>query len=524
MSITMDYSNVSANNDSYDAFTACCELTVNGAAGHDIKLTRPFAQINFGTEDYAQAVKTNMTVKKSAFKVRPYQTLNLWTGDVSNQATEYVTFALDTIPMLQGAGETFPIEGFDYIGMNYILAPKDKETTDFYFLIDENQQYELHCPNIPIQRNYRTNIYGNLFTCPNNFFVYIDPVYETDEYEEEVQYETWDGSISEDVEPTADGKYHIYYGSQLANIFQQADYGYNFEGDVIVLENNLDMGGFEWTPIGAYGDGADWDFRGTFDGQGHTIKNFCRTGNSVPNAGLFGITTNATIRNLILEDVKVIHNTNGNLPTGVLLGWGTNTKVSNITVKGHIEVEGNHYVGGVIGCLDSSSEVSNITVEADNDSYVLANCLNSQVSCGGVIGYSDRCTKFENITSNINVTATNATNHVAHVGGILGYSYSSGVFTNCTATGNVTLNNVCESTATPNPYTMTIGGIVGSQSSNTGITFNNCSFSGELKSYSNDEDVTATVKENNSYWESCGWFHISGTSTPYVPTSKINVN
>ncbi len=547
MSVTIDYSKAKANQDSYDAFTACQEFKVNGSSTYRVTLRRPFAQINFGSDDLNNLTGTGLTVTKSAFKVRPYQSLNLFSGEVGNKSEQYVTFSLEKMPkdqltlVTKGVkedhsddvyeGETFPVAGFEYVAMNYILAPTNKETTDFYLLVDDDE-YELHCPNIPIQRNYRTNIYGSLFLRQNNFVVSIDPVYYEDEDDEDddelISYETWDSSIATTLEKSKDGKYHIKYGAQLAKVFDNVNRGIdNYANSTIVLDSNLDMGGFVWTPIGAYSEAAgDYDFQGTFDGQDHIIKNF-RTKENVAAAGLFGSTSYAEIKNLIIEDATVIHNTNGPLTTGILIGDAWKTKISNITIRGDIYVEGNHKVGGVFGELREGCEISNIKVEANKDSKVVAKTYNEGVSVGGVIGHNQLGTAINNITSNLDVIAYNSmsesgTKYPAYVGGFIGNNYTSITFTNCTITGNVTLYNVCTSTDTPNPYTMTIGGIVGSQNNYSNIVFKQCTFGGALTCYDNGTDITSTVKAANTKSDFCGWFNLGNTIFDYSSHVLIN--
>ena len=49
--VTVNYLKMGANSEKYDAFYASDDLTVNGPVSKTIKLYRPFAQINFGTND-----------------------------------------------------------------------------------------------------------------------------------------------------------------------------------------------------------------------------------------------------------------------------------------------------------------------------------------------------------------------------------------------------------------------------------------------------------------------------------------
>ena len=67
-------------------------------------------------------------------------------------------------------------------------------------------------------------------------------------------------------------------------------------GAYAVLTANIDLNNEPWTPIGPDRDSA---YTGTFDGQGHTVKNLSVTVNVQPGrAGLFGCVKDGTIRKL----------------------------------------------------------------------------------------------------------------------------------------------------------------------------------------------------------------------------------
>jgi hypothetical protein len=529
MSLTIDYSKAEANQDSYDAFTACYEFKVNGSSKHEVVLRRPFAQINFGTDDLDQLTGTGITVTKSAFKVRPYQSLNLFSGEVGDQAEDYMTFDLTQIPAT--TDEAFPVAGFEYVAMNYILAPVDKETTDFYLLVDDDE-YELHCPNIPIQRNYRTNIYGSLFLRPNNFIVSIDSRYYEDDNKKDdlLSYETWDGSVADVVIPDTEGVIHIKYGAQLARLFYKCNRNeQHYADNKIVLESNLDMGGFDWTPIAANGDGSTDEpcFMGEFDGQGHTIKNF-RINGEYGFAGVFGMVSDAYIHDLIIEDATVVNSkTDDVCHTGLLLACGRDTDIENITIKGNVSVNGSFYAGTIAGELQDGS-LSNITIDVDENSCVTLNNAAGYGYCGGVVGF-DNGVDVSDITSNINAvaystTAENGNKNVSCIGGFTGGCYEGTVFNSCKISGNVTLYNSIEYDGTPNPFIMTIGGIAGTQyvTTSPSITFNSCSYTGRMVCYHNNKSVSKTVRENNSNWKYCGW--LCGSGDPVTNENKVKVN
>ena len=178
--VTVDYTGVTSNNENYDAFFACETFTVTERVQvEEITLKRPFAQLNIGASDYAASALAGYTPTHSYVKVSNiYNTLNLWDGSVTN-ATE-VAFNFADIKR----DEVFPVAGYEYIAMNYLLVSKDKELVDIEFKYTDNAE-SINKENtktraigsVPVQRNYRTNIYGDLFTSDVDVKVTIDPIY-----------------------------------------------------------------------------------------------------------------------------------------------------------------------------------------------------------------------------------------------------------------------------------------------------------------------------------------------------------
>ena len=62
--------------------------------------------------------------------------------------------------------------------------------------------------------------------------------------------EKWSGTVSA-TPPKNDGNtYHIYTGEELAWVAQQTREGISFEGKTILLEDDINLNGQEWMPIG----------------------------------------------------------------------------------------------------------------------------------------------------------------------------------------------------------------------------------------------------------------------------------
>ncbi len=183
--VTVDYTNMKANEENLDAFYRCYEYTAGTDVENPIKLYRPFSQLNVGTKDLAAAKASGFNTDVATTEVKVtgiYNTLNLVDGAVSGDAER--TFAFNEIP----TGETFPKADYDYLSMDYMLVAADKANVDVDWKItDKNTTINRHFANVPVQRNYRTNIYGNLLTSATDFNVEIEPNFNKPDYEYTVQ-------------------------------------------------------------------------------------------------------------------------------------------------------------------------------------------------------------------------------------------------------------------------------------------------------------------------------------------------
>lgn len=173
----MDYSKVNNNSDNCDAFFKKETITVSGNQSVDVKLTRPFAQVNIGTDDFDAAKASGLEVTQTEVVAKAFATLNLATGKVADEADR--TFTMKAIPTASD-GE-FPVAGgYKYLSMDYLLVGADKATVDVAFNYGGPQSRTF--TNVPVQRNYRTNIYGSLLTNTTDFNVVIEPAFATTNY------------------------------------------------------------------------------------------------------------------------------------------------------------------------------------------------------------------------------------------------------------------------------------------------------------------------------------------------------
>ena len=194
--VSVDYDNVTSNNEDYDAFFNWITIEVKGAQTESVKLYRPFAQLNIGTSDIVAASQAGYTLQKTQVKVKAYETLNLWDKTVADMTDVVVDFKAADYPNYDANAdyclkpstaegyEAFPVSGYEYMAMNYLLRPVDKELVDVEFSFystspeGEGELKERKYVSVPVQRNWRTNIYGQLITSEVDVNVEIVPAFD----------------------------------------------------------------------------------------------------------------------------------------------------------------------------------------------------------------------------------------------------------------------------------------------------------------------------------------------------------
>ena len=192
MTVDYDADKTTCNDETRDAFYAYQEFTVDKNTTIDVKLKRPFAQLNIGAGDFTQSANSGYTPTMSYVKVPAYSTLNFADGTVDGQDVR--EFKLHEIPV---ESEDFPydpdktdaVKPYRYLAMNYILVDADQELVDIEFGHSNGNEGDTRTiGSVPVQRNYRTNIYGNILTSATDINVQIVPDYTGENNEEAPEY------------------------------------------------------------------------------------------------------------------------------------------------------------------------------------------------------------------------------------------------------------------------------------------------------------------------------------------------
>ena len=209
--------------------------------------------------------------------------------------------------------------------------------------------------------------------------------------------------------------------------------GKSYSGKTVKLTADIDLnvdglnGENDWVEIGR---GADHAFKGTFDGQGHTINLVSdqkwTAGYIDTQGGLFGHLNGATVKNLVLTGTMNLHN---NAPT----------------TAGETD-----YIGSIAGAVTGTTLIQNVYSSVNIETRSTKNVETNTWPVG--IGYVAGLVGFipHNTTANITIDSCvyagtiNAANQAKGYSGIMAFTGNGGTktvtITGCVFSGKMTLN------------------------------------------------------------------------------------
>ena len=171
-----------SNNEDRDAFCGMDQLEQHdGAQSKSVELKRPFAQINIATLVPTVAeigydvtpLSSRVLVKKIPVKY------NVFTGEPVDDAVVDVDYTVNLIPE---GNLTVNTTEYKKVAMNYALVPATQDnsaTVEVYYEINTvNGTVKNSIPNVPVKKNYRTNIIGNLLTSNATYTIEVKPGFE----------------------------------------------------------------------------------------------------------------------------------------------------------------------------------------------------------------------------------------------------------------------------------------------------------------------------------------------------------
>ena len=294
------------------------------------------------------------------------------------------------------------------------------------------------------------------------------------------------------VDSDSDGCYEISNAGQLFWFAQQVNVEGNREIKGI-LTADIDLEERPWTPIGSTSENSN-NFRGVFDGDGHTIRGLYVEGGRA-GLGFFGEVRTGTVKNFTIYG-EVVANTDVN------------------------------YVGGVIGSacgLNSNKPDHNGAIIQNITSYVNLTAKTHGIGMvGGFVGYANHETLIENC-SWYGTFDAGEYRVDSGAGGFVGRIYDTATVTirNCGAYG--TVKTAYQSGTYENYATIYIGGFLSYSPSGAKTVLANNLWAGTIINNTNLDPANANLSAYgtmNSDASKTNCYALD--SVPYITTGNDN--
>ena len=431
--VEMIATSYAANDDARDAFFANEEVPVGQQVSSEtFTLTRPFSQVNIITTDAAIIRNANLYPDGAKMVYTAPTKFNLLTGELG-EAKELTAIGV-------------PYEAFDEtspaltLEMDYLFATEEKSALDIVFEASKTGETTVTShsfTNIPVQRNYRTNIKGALLTTTGDWTATIVPGW--NEPGEEVKF-VEAGSVAAANEAFANGATSVKITSvgeettlylpvltdevtiDFANPLEVITVKYGpaptkaagdkpaavniatndvakftvtgisnivwlagnqdalanalnnaAAGQTVALANDITMTG-TWTPL---------ELNADFNGNGHVIKGMNNTSCDPNYAGLFKVSY-SNIKNVTIQNAEFAYGTETlDARGGILVGDMRRGSIENCHVVG-AKFTGYQKVGGLVGFISANAD-NNTDISIKNCSVTNA----TFAACGANDGTDD---------------------------------------------------------------------------------------------------------------------------------------
>lgn len=251
-----------------------------------------------------------------------------------------------------------------------------------------------------------------------------------------------------------------------------------------VLTQDIDMKDVAWTPIGngAYTTANAMTgpaFQGTFDGQGHTVRNLkivVPADAAVGSAwGLFGVLKGATVRNLAIgEGSSVVSTAAAMTAVGAVAGYAYEATIENCENRAAIDIQGGgdnvrESAGGIVGAICANENDSHILSCTNYGKITSKNSVNTKngatgFSIGGIVGFADASTateRYNNVVGCVNEGAIDA--QATRTAGVVATMNKYTKLENCANNAAVTCSDVTASNSR-------VAGIVSAMGGHTYLT------------------------------------------------------
>lgn len=267
----------------------------------------------------------------------------------------------------------------------------------------------------------------------------------------------------------------------------------DFSGKTILLGADIDLGGKNWVPIGTTtGASGTTGFMGTFDGQGHYIKNLTiDMASREPDGirfGFFGI-IGGTAKGINFVGASIV--TKDACYSAVIAGYIGGGTVARCTVDATSVVECYTSSSGMIaGRVENGGTIDSCINEGTIYGYGALDGTSAKptnnVIIGGIVGLADssvvkNCINYGNVVA----LAKTATPNHAGAAGISAFVKTAEIV-NCVNYGEISFADYLNANTG-------VGGIIGKFHSSAGSIISNCYNFGSITGKDNDTTQTGLI-------------------------------
>lgn len=355
-----------SSDDTRDAFFGVFDLKgFSGTVEDSYTLTRPFGQLNIFTTDYSDIKSKALKPAKVQITFPSIPTgMNLLTGATTSSTA--VTGTVSSIPTLI----TSPVvSGAKQLSFDYIFAPADQQlmlqNIKMAFFDESGNQLQIEpytFPELPVQRNYRTNVSGALLTKSADLTITISKDF-TGDFERDVTTVEETG----DVQSAISGGANQVYVTKPASSDITIPTSVSDEEDLAVTVNGAS------TDFSVKSESTSDEYAGSFsigNGSEEKIKNKLTI--NLPQA-----TASVTSGSWSQVEATTAQNT-------IIIGRGA--EVETLTVKkGNVEIYGR--VGNME--FDDQAGIVKVFTVYDDEAFEYALSLLLEGKCEKIVLASD---------------------------------------------------------------------------------------------------------------------------------------
>lgn len=323
----------------------------------------------------------------------------------------------------------------------------------------------------------------------------------------------WDGMSSDKSWYNGDlSEFHITNAAQLKGFADLVNVNkITFEGKTIVLDNNIDLNGKLWTPIGNGYNTGQIVFKGVFKGEGHSISNVVLNSATNPYGiaavsdyyciGFFGVVKEGKLSSLKIEGEVTIENGYGCQNAGGLVGYAYNTSIERIISHFNLYVKQENGYGLLLGGVAGDATTSSFLGVSSSGEVKYYNNARMRKYFGGISG---KANSIEECSSDFQILLPASGAENCYIGGLAGYA---GTVTDAFFSGSVNVYDYW------NQKNVFVGGIVGqSGTSISNVISAPSSFSVQTQTPNLYQGLIAPSMTSSSVINA--WFLNGVTSTP----------